>query len=87
MDELFALHDSEKVNVLENAIGGADERFAHMRTRVNGLIENKVVNAGAGEVRTERGTGGPAADDDDGRVEIALSPGFSRFRCCLRRTG
>ena len=46
VDKFFLLHRGKEINFLEDARGGADEGFAYVRSRMDGLIEDDVIDVG-----------------------------------------
>src|SRR2546427_13264724 len=65
VNELRLFHDGQETDLLKNARGGAEQRFADVWTRVDRLVHDQVSDAGAGQISAEGRSGRTATDDND----------------------
>src|SRR5207247_9963119 len=50
VNELLLIHDGQETDLLKNARRGAEQRFADVWTRVDRLVHDQVIDAGAGKI-------------------------------------
>ncbi len=81
VNEPLALHGPEEPELLEDASGRGDQRFSHVRTGMNGLVEDRDLDPGPGQVCTEAGARRPATHD---RNVDAIAHGTRGPRCSSR---
>src|SRR5258706_1993114 len=82
MNKVLLLHRRKKSDVLENASGRADQRFADVRAGMHSLVQNKMVNPSSREVSAQRRSGRAAANNNHRGVTFrgARSQGRSGSR-------
>src|SRR2546428_6768477 len=87
VDEFFLFHDGQETDLVKNSRCGAEQRFADMWTRVDRLVHNQMIDAGAGQISAECRSGRTAANNDDLGVHRWRGWGEGMNREQLRRVG